>query len=68
MMTRTLSLIGFISATADYKKNKWLWTNSLDLALGGMLYLDKAGKKQGLQKTPTLLMSYILILLREKHI
>lgn len=46
-----LSLIGFISATADYKKNKWLWTNSLDLALGGMLYLDKAGKKQGLQKT-----------------
>ncbi len=46
-----LSLIGFISASADYKKNKWQWNNSLDLALGGMLYLDKAGKKQGLQKT-----------------
>lgn len=46
-----LSVIGFISATADYQKNKWQWKNSLDLALGGMLYLDAAGKKNGLQKT-----------------
>lgn len=46
-----LSVIGFISASADYSKNKWQWKNNLDLALGGMLYLDAAGKKQGLQKT-----------------
>lgn len=46
-----LSVIGFISASADYSKNKWQWKNNLDLALGGMLYLDAAGKNQGLQKT-----------------
>jgi hypothetical protein len=46
-----LSVIGFISASADYSKNKWQWKTNLDLALGGMLYLDAAGKKQGLQKT-----------------
>lgn len=46
-----LSVIGFISASADYSKNKWQWKNNLDLALGGMLYLDKTGKDQGLQKT-----------------
>lgn len=46
-----LSLIGFISASANYSKNRWQWKNSLDLALGGMKYLDSAGRKQGLQKT-----------------
>jgi hypothetical protein len=46
-----LSVIGFISASADYSKNKWQWKNNLDLALGGMLYLDSAGRKSGLQKT-----------------
>lgn len=46
-----LSVIGFISASADYSKDKWQWKNNLDLALGGMKYLDKAGTQQGLQKT-----------------
>lgn len=46
-----LSVIGFISASADYSKNKWQWKNNLDLALGGLMYLDSGGKKQGLQKT-----------------
>lgn len=46
-----LSVIGFISASANYTKNKWLWKNNLELALGGMIYLDKVGRNQGLQKT-----------------
>lgn len=46
-----LSVIGFISASADYSKNKWQWKNNLDLALGGLMYLDSDGKDQGLQKT-----------------
>jgi len=46
-----LSLIGFISAAADYSKGNWQWKNNLDLALGGMIYLDSTGRKQGLQKT-----------------
>jgi len=46
-----ISAIAFISSMADYKKDKWLWKNSLDLALGGMKYIDAAGKKQGFQKT-----------------
>ncbi len=46
-----LSVIGFISASADYSKNKWQWKNNLELALGGMKYLDSVGRKQGLQKT-----------------
>lgn len=46
-----LSVIGFISTSADYSKNKWQWKNNLDLALGGLMYLDSDGQKQGLQKT-----------------
>lgn len=46
-----LSLIGFISASADYSKNNWQWKNNLELALGGMKYLDKEGTRQGMQKT-----------------
>lgn len=46
-----LSVIGFISASADYSKNNWQWKNNLELALGGMKYLDKDGTQQGLQKT-----------------
>lgn len=46
-----LSVIGYISASADYKKDRWQWKNNLELALGGMLYLDKEGRDGGLQKT-----------------
>lgn len=46
-----ISAIGFISASADYSKNKWQWKNNLELALGGMKYLDSVGRKQGFQKT-----------------
>ena len=46
-----ISAIAFISASADYTRDKWLWKNSLDLALGGMKYLDSTGRKQGFQKT-----------------
>lgn len=46
-----LSVIAYISASADFEKNKWSWKSNLDLALGGMKYLDKAGAKQGIQKT-----------------
>lgn len=46
-----ISAIGFISASANYSKNKWQWKNNLELALGGMKYLDSTGRKQGFQKT-----------------
>lgn len=46
-----LSVIGFISASADYNRNNWQWKNNLELALGGMKYLDSTGRKQGFQKT-----------------
>lgn len=46
-----LSAIGFLSASANYSKNKWQWKNNLELALGGMKYLDSIGRKQGFQKT-----------------
>lgn len=46
-----ISAIGFLSASANYSKNKWQWKNNLELALGGMKYLDSIGRKQGFQKT-----------------
>lgn len=46
-----LSVIGYISASANYSKNKWQWKNNVELALGGMKYLDSTGRRQGLQKT-----------------
>ncbi len=46
-----ISAIGFISASANYSKNSWQWKNNLELALGGMKYLDSVGRKEGFQKT-----------------
>lgn len=46
-----ISLLGYVSATADYKKDAWQWKNNLDLALGGLRYMDSLGRRQGLQKT-----------------
>ena len=44
-----ISLLGYISATANYQHPKFNWSNSLDLALGGLKYLDR--DEDGLQKT-----------------
>lgn len=46
-----ISVLGYISASANYAKNKWQWKNNLELALGGLKYLDSTGNRQGLQKT-----------------
>lgn len=46
-----ISVIGYFSGSADYKKGDWVWKNNLELALGGMKYLDSTGRRQGLQKT-----------------
>ncbi len=46
-----ISALAFISASADYSKNKWQWKNNLELALGGVKYLDSTGRKAGFQKT-----------------
>ncbi len=46
-----VSVLAFFSGIAEYKKGPWLWKNNMDLALGGLLYMDSLGKKQGLQKT-----------------
>lgn len=35
-----LSVLGFLSGSASWRKNKWKWDNSLDLALGGVRYFD----------------------------
>lgn len=43
-----ISLLGFISASAVYDNPVFDWDNSLDLALGGLQYLDG---EEGLQKT-----------------
>lgn len=43
-----ISLLGFISATAVYDTPFLDWDNSLDIALGGLQYLDGS---EGLQKT-----------------
>jgi len=45
-----VSLLGSISASANYEKNTFKWTNDLSLALGGLQYIEK-GSKEGLQKT-----------------
>lgn len=37
----SLSLLGFIDASADYRKARWKWDNDLKLALGGVRFFDK---------------------------
>ena len=46
-----VSILGFFSASADYAKDSWSWKNNVDLALGGLRYMDSLGRRQGLQKT-----------------
>lgn len=46
-----VSVLGFISASANYKKDRVKWDNNLELALGGLKYIDSAGRKAGMQKT-----------------
>ncbi len=44
-----ISLLGFVSASATRNSTKFDWDNNLDIALGGLQYLDNSG--EGLQKT-----------------
>jgi hypothetical protein len=44
-----VSLLGFISASANYKSRQLKWDSDLNLALGGVKYLET--KSIGLQKT-----------------
>lgn len=45
-----VSVLGYISAQANYKKDNLKWDNNLDLALGGLKYIGK-GVSEDLQKT-----------------
>lgn len=45
-----ISVLGYISLTANYKKDNLKWDNSLDLALGGIQYIG-VGASKDLQKT-----------------
>lgn len=45
-----VSLLGSISASANYEKKTLKWTNDFSLALGGLQYIEK-GSKEGMQKT-----------------
>lgn len=46
-----LSVLGFVDASAKYFKDRIKWDNDFKVALGGLIYLDSTGKKEGLQKT-----------------
>lgn len=46
-----VAALGFIDFSAVYQKRHIKWTNDVKLALGGLIYTDSTGKKQGLQKT-----------------
>lgn len=46
-----VSALGFIEVTANYQKNALKWQNEGKFALGGLIYLDSSGRKEGLQKT-----------------
>ena len=45
-----ISLIGNITASADFNKDKWNWSSDISLAFGGIKYLDEV-KGLNLQKT-----------------
>lgn len=45
-----ISVLGSITASANYTKNSIKWSNDLALALGGLQYIEKKSK-EGLQKT-----------------
>lgn len=46
-----ISLMGYLSASANYSLDKWKWDNDLNLALGGLQYIGKENGGEGLQKT-----------------
>jgi hypothetical protein len=45
-----ISLLGYIDASANYKKDNYKWDNDLGLALGGLQYIG-VGNNSPLQKT-----------------
>jgi len=46
-----ISVLGFVDASATYRKKNVKWNNDLKLALGGLKFVDKEGMQQDLQKT-----------------
>jgi hypothetical protein len=46
-----VSVIGFISASAYYKTNRMKWENDVNLALGGIKYIDRTTSHESMQKT-----------------
>lgn len=46
-----VTAIGLVDFSAVYQKKNFKWNNDIKLALGGQLFTDSTGKKQGLQKT-----------------
>lgn len=46
-----ISVLGYISAMANYEKNKLKWDNDVDLALGGLQYIGVGSSNENLQKT-----------------
>ena len=47
----SISLMGYVSASANYLQHQWKWDNNLSLALGGLKYIGKGNGGEGLQKT-----------------
>ena len=46
-----ISMLGFLDASATYRKSNIKWNNDLKLALGGLRFLDKNNTGAQLQKT-----------------
>jgi len=46
-----ISVLGYISASAKYKKEHLKWDSNLDISLGGLQYIGKNNGGDGLQKT-----------------
>ena len=46
-----ITAIGLVDFSAVYQKKNLKWNNDIKLALGGQLFMDSTGRKQGLQKT-----------------
>ena len=46
-----IALLGFLDASATYRKKNVKWNNDLKLALGGLRFIDKSGDGNNLQKT-----------------
>ncbi len=46
-----ISVLNFIETSANYQKKAIKWQNEFKFALGGLLYVDSTGNREGLQKT-----------------